>query len=153
MVLVSKFARMGDRMRKSRAIVAGAGALLLAGGGAVFAQPGGGEATAVYWMTADTMSGMGGMMGMSRGAMLGQMMRGRGMGGGTARTLRLQLGSARRPAGPPSAEHVPPAGLQAGAGLPLATPPPAAPAPGPGPPPGSPNSAGAAGPRPPSPGR
>jgi hypothetical protein len=120
-------------MRKSRAIVAGAGALLLAGGAAVFAQPGGGEATAVYWMTADTMSGIGGMMGMSRGAMLGQMMRGRGMGGGTARTLRLQLGSARRPAGAPTAEHVPPAGLQAGAALPLVTPEQARPAPETGP--------------------
>lgn len=109
-------------MRKTGLILAGAGVFALAGAAAVWAQPGGGEATAVYWMTADTMSGMGGMMGMSRGAMLGQMMRGRGMGGGTARTLRLQLGSNRRPAGPPSAEHVPPAGLQAGPALPLVTP-------------------------------
>jgi hypothetical protein len=108
-------------MRKSPLILAGAGLLALAAG-AGFAQPGSGEATAVYWMTADTMSGMGGMMGMSRGAMLGQMMRGRGMGGGTARTLRLQLGSARRPAGPPTAEHLPPPGLQAGPSLPLVTP-------------------------------
>jgi hypothetical protein len=109
-------------MRKIGTILAGACAFAL-GGGALWAQQGGGEAaTAVYWMTADTMSGMGGMMGQSRGAMLGQLMRGRGMGGGTARTLRLQLGSTRRAAGAPAAEHLPPPGLQAGQSLPLVTP-------------------------------
>jgi hypothetical protein len=41
--------------------------------------------------------------------------------GGTARTLRLQLGSSRR-APAPQAEHLPPPGLQAGQSLPLVTP-------------------------------
>jgi hypothetical protein len=109
-------------MRKLVVILAGGCALAL-GAGAVGAQQGSGEATtAVYWMTADTMSGMGGMMGRGAGSMLGQMMRGGGMGGGTARTLRLQLGSTRRAPGAPTAEHVPPPGLQAGQSLPLVTP-------------------------------
>jgi hypothetical protein len=107
-------------MRKSGMIVAGAGVVALAGA-AAFAQPGGGEATAVYWMTADTMSGMGGMMGRGAGSMIGAMMRGGSMSG-TARTLRLQLGSSRRAAGVPQAEHLPPAGLQAGQSLPLVSP-------------------------------
>jgi hypothetical protein len=38
------------------------------------------------------------------------------------RNLNLQLGTGRRPAGAPSAEHLPPAGLQAGASLPLVSP-------------------------------
>jgi len=109
-------------MRKKGMILACAGVLALAAGGAVSAQQGGGEAGAVYWMTADTMSGMGGMMGRRAGSMIGQMMRGGGMGGGTSRTLHLQLGSNRRPAGAPTAEHLPPAGLQAGQSLPLVSP-------------------------------
>lgn len=109
-------------MRKSGMFLAGACALALAGAAAL-AQPGGGagEATAVYWITADTMSGMGGMMGRGAGSMIGAMMRGGAMGG-TARTLRLQLGSSRRAAGAPQAEHLPPAALQAGQSLPLVTP-------------------------------
>ncbi|HEX8234227.1 MAG TPA: hypothetical protein VF559_12885 [Caulobacteraceae bacterium] len=38
------------------------------------------------------------------------------------RTLELDLGSTGRPTGEPSAEHLPPAGLQAGPSLPLVTP-------------------------------
>ena len=103
-------------------ILAATGALALAGGVAL-AQGGSGEATtAVYWMTADTMSGMGGMMGRGAGSMIGAMMRGGGMGGGTARTLRLQLGSTRRAPGAPQAEHLPPPALQAGQSLPLISP-------------------------------
>jgi hypothetical protein len=41
---------------------------------------------------------------------------------GAERSLVLQLGSSRRAPGAPSAEHLPPAGLQAGASLPLTTP-------------------------------
>jgi hypothetical protein len=109
-------------MRKTGTILAGACASALVAGIAL-AQGGGGEATtAVYWMTADTMSGMGGMMGRSTGSMLGQMMRGGGMGGGTAKILRLQLGSTRRANGAPEAEHLPPAALLAGQSLPLVTP-------------------------------
>lgn len=71
---------------------------------------------AVYWMTAETSSGfgMGGAGGPNIGAMMG--------GGGANKTLTLQLGSSRRPAGEPSAEHLPPAGLRAGQSLPLVTP-------------------------------
>jgi hypothetical protein len=109
-------------MRKSGLIFAGAAALALAGGVALAQQGGGGEGAAVYWMTADTVSGMRGMMGRGAGSMIGAMMRGGGMGGGTARTLRLQLGTNRRPTGAPEAEHLPPADLQAGQSLPLVTP-------------------------------
>src|SRR3954470_18053413 len=112
-------------MAKTAFFLAGAGGLAL--GGLALAQPGsGGGGTAVYWMTADTLSGMGGMMGGGRpsaGSMLGAMMgRGGGMGGGYAKTLRLELGSNARPAGEPSAEHLPPAGLSAGPSLPLVSP-------------------------------
>src|SRR5437763_16471262 len=94
-----------------------AGALVLAEG--ALAQ--GGGSTAVDWMTADTMSGMAGMMGGAGGrpsgrAVLGAMMgRGGGFGGnGYVKPLHLQLGSGQRPAAEPPAEHVPPAGLGAG---------------------------------------
>jgi hypothetical protein len=53
------------------------------------------------------------------GAMMGAMM---GGGSSVSKTLRLDLGSARRPAGEPSAEHLPPPGLGAGQALPLLTP-------------------------------
>src|SRR3954464_1144885 len=112
-------------MMRSAFFLAGAGALAL--GGLALAQPGsGGGGTAVYWMTADTMSGMGGMFGGGRpsaGSMLGAMMGGGGgMGSGYAKTLRLELGSNARPAGEPTAEHLPPAGLGAGPSLPLVSP-------------------------------
>ncbi|MEA3000039.1 MAG: hypothetical protein QOK17_1872 [Sphingomonadales bacterium] len=113
-------------MAKTAFFLASAGALAL--GGLALAQPGsGGGGTAVYWMTADTLSGMGGMMGgggrPSAGSVLGAMMgRGGGMGSGYAKTLRLELGSNARPAGEPTAEHLPPAGLGAGPSLPLVTP-------------------------------
>ncbi|WP_374573235.1 hypothetical protein [Phenylobacterium sp.] len=94
---------------------------------------------AVYWMSAQTTSGMAGLMGgagapgqpggarrPSMGAMMGMMMGG-GMGGpggfGSAQhSLTLQLGSTRTAQGAPSAEHLPPQGLGAGASLPLVTP-------------------------------
>ncbi|HEY5723936.1 MAG TPA: hypothetical protein VIT45_16625 [Allosphingosinicella sp.] len=89
--------------------------------------------TATYWMTAETSSGMAGMAaGMSgRGnaasaamAMLGN----RGSRSSYVRNLHLQLGTGQRPAGAPTAEHLPPAGLQAGPSLPLVSPQGAAPA-------------------------
>jgi hypothetical protein len=48
--------------------------------------------------------------------------RGGGMGSGYSKMLRLELGSNARPAGEPSAEHLPPAGLGAGPSLPLVSP-------------------------------
>ncbi|MEA3002625.1 MAG: hypothetical protein QOH81_1413 [Sphingomonadales bacterium] len=116
-------------MKKAVLILAGgsAGVVALALAGGALAQGGAGGGTAVYWMTADTMSGMAGMMGgggrPSGGAMLGAMFgRGGGMGGGYVKNLHLQLGGNARPAGEPNAEHLPPAGLGAGPTLPLVTP-------------------------------
>ncbi len=123
---------MGDKhMKKAVLILAGAGIGALALAGGAVAQ-GGGGGTAVYWMTADTMSGMAGMMGgamggggrPSAGSMIGAMFgRGGGMSGnGYVKMLHLQLGSGARPAGEPNAEHLPPAVLGAGPSLPLVTP-------------------------------
>src|SRR3954471_15603990 len=101
-------------MAKAVFFLAGAGALAL--GAAAVAQSGGGG-TAVYWMSADTMSGMGGMMGNggrpSMGSVMGSVMgammgRGGGGGAGYAKQLHLQLGGSARPAGEPQAEHLPP---------------------------------------------
>lgn len=118
-------------MAGRRMILAGASLVALAGGATALAQAGrGGAGPAVYWMSADTASGMAAMaagMGQggrpSAGAVMGQMFGG-GRGGRSSwvHNLTLQLGSPRRAAGAPSAEHVPPAGLQAGQVLPLVTP-------------------------------
>jgi hypothetical protein len=89
---------------------AGAGIVALAAGGAALSQARGGGGTTVYWMSADTSSGLAAMAG------------GRGGRSSHVRTLTLQLGSPRRAAGAPEAEHLPPAGLQAGPSLPLVTP-------------------------------
>src|SRR5436190_3040689 len=97
------------------------------------AQPGrGGGGTATYWMSAETTSGMAAMAGAgagqppSRGSMLGAMLAGRGPGGannpGYVHNLKLELGSPRRPAGPPRADHFIPPALNAGASLPLVSP-------------------------------
>lgn len=98
---------------------------------------------AVYWMSASTTTGMAAMMGAGGpggggkrpglGAMMGAMMSGGvpGMGGGRggrggapqwSHGLMLQLGSSQKATGEPSAEHLVPAGLGAGASLPLLTP-------------------------------
>ena len=113
-------------------VLAGAGLAAIAGA-AAFAQtrPAGGGGTATYWMTAETSSGMAAMAaGMNAGnpaSVVGAMMgRGRGGDAGYVRNLTLQLGTGRRPAGPPTAEHLPPATLQAGASLPLVSPQPTA---------------------------
>jgi len=107
----------------------GASLVALAGAAAAFAQTRAAAGPAVYWMSADTASGLAGMaggMGQARpsaGAMIGAMFGGgRGSRSSYARTLTLQLGSPRRAAGAPAAEHLPPAGLQAGPSLPLVTP-------------------------------
>jgi hypothetical protein len=101
----------------SAAIVCLAGAAGSMAHAAPGAAPGG---TAVYWMTADTTSGMGAMAG--GGASTGAMARAM-MGGGSmpsyGHNLQLQLGIGRTAPGTPAAEHIPPAGLQAGPSLPL----------------------------------
>ena len=91
-----------------------------------FAQAGSATGgTAEYWMSAETKSGMAAMSGMQGGRPnIGALLSGRGAAQSPSfvRDLTLQLGSPRRAAGAPSAEHVPPAGLGAGPSLPLVTP-------------------------------
>lgn len=74
---------------------------------------------AVYWLSAETSSGLpmgGGGMNMAA------MMMGGGMGGGAQRSLLLQLGSQRTADGDPAASHQIPAALNMGSALPLVTP-------------------------------
>jgi hypothetical protein len=106
----------------------GAAGVALVGAGASIARaaataaPTGGPAT--YWMIAETGSGMGSMMGAGggRGMNMQAMMMGGGAQSSYSHNLQLQLGTGRRPAGEPSAEHLPPAGLRVGPSLPLVTP-------------------------------
>jgi hypothetical protein len=101
-------------------VLIGTGAAALAGAAAIAqTRPGG---TTVYWMTAETGSGMAAMAGGGNPAAMAAAMMGGGSRPSFVRNLNLQLGGARRPAGEPSAEHLPPAGLQAGPSLPLVTP-------------------------------
>jgi hypothetical protein len=78
---------------------------------------------AVYWMSASTQSGFGlpGAGGGGRPSM-SQIMGMMNGGGGAQHSLVLQLGSSEHPTGDPSAEHLPPTGLGAGASLPLVSP-------------------------------
>ena len=106
---------------------------------AAFAQSTGGGGTATYWMSAETTSGLAAMAGMSggqppsRGAIIGGLLGGRGRTApsannpGYVHNLKLELGSPRRPAGPPAADHFIPAGLNAGPSLPLVSPEPSRP--------------------------
>jgi hypothetical protein len=120
-------------MRHQR-LVLGLGALALAGGAATAIAQARGDGVATYWMTAETSSGMAAMAGGNAGSVVSAML---GRGGPRAshvRNLTLQLGTGRRPAGEPTAEHLPPPGLQAGPTLPLVSPQAArAPAPAPTP--------------------
>lgn len=104
---------------------------------------------AVYWVSASTTTGMAAMMGAmggqgggrgggkrpGLGAMMGAALGGGaipGLGGGRGgrgggspqftHGLLLQLGSTQKAAGEPAADHLVPAGLQAGPSLPLVTP-------------------------------
>jgi hypothetical protein len=114
-------------MTGKRIIWIGASLIALAAGATAIGQArGGGTGPAVYWMSADTSSGFAAMAGgggrPSAGSVMGSMLGGRGGRSSYVHNLTLQLGSPRRAAGMPSAEHVPPAGLQAGQVLPLTTP-------------------------------
>ena len=73
---------------------------------------------AVYWMSVDTMSGMG--AGMNVSSMMGAMMG--GGGDSSTRTMNLQLGSSQSASGEPRAAHDIPSGLNMGPSLPLLTP-------------------------------
>jgi hypothetical protein len=94
--------------------------------GSAVGQPAPPAPVATYWMSAQTSSGF--TLGAGGGKpsakqMMGLMMGGGGGGGSSySHALTLQLGSQRRAQGEPQAEHVPPAGLDAGASLPLVTP-------------------------------
>jgi hypothetical protein len=104
----------------------GAAIAALAAGGAALSQARGGGGTTVYWMSADTSSGFAAMAGggarPGAGSAMSSMLGGRGGRSSYAHSLTLQLGSPRRAPGAPQAEHIPPAGLQAGQSLPLLTP-------------------------------
>ncbi|HYI38844.1 MAG TPA: hypothetical protein VE053_00830 [Allosphingosinicella sp.] len=111
-------------MRTKQIVWAGASLLALAAGAAAIGQARG-TGPAVYWMSADTASGLAALAGGGRpsaGSVMGSMLSGRGRSSSYVRTLTLQLGSPRRATGAPQAEHFPPAGLQAGQSLPLVTP-------------------------------
>ena len=101
------------------ALAAGAG--LLAGAATAQPQQQVTGPVATYWMSAQTTTGLGGMTGgaPSMGGMMSAMM---GGGSNVSKTLTLQLGTSRKAAGEPAAEHLPPQALQAGASLPLTTP-------------------------------
>jgi hypothetical protein len=122
-------------MRGMNRILIGCGlAAIAAAGIAAQAQQQQGGGTVTYWMSAETSSGMAAAMAGGAGQPDPQAMMRAMMGGGRgqaahAHNLILQLGSPRRPSGAPSAEHLPPAGLSAGASLPLLTPPQARPEP------------------------
>ncbi|NEX95321.1 hypothetical protein, partial [Caulobacter sp. 17J65-9] len=96
------------------------GALALVGAvaaGAAIAQQKPGTPTATYWVTADTYVGASG--GMSSAL---AMMSGGAPSASVQRVLNLQLSSIQAPTGAPAADHLPPAGLKAGARLPLISP-------------------------------
>ena len=111
--------RLGRRL----ALVAGVAAIAIAN--TSFGQTGQRVTgpIATYWMSAQTTSGFG-MPGMGTGGARPDpqaMMRAMMGGGGANKTLQLDLGSSNT-APAPSAEHLPPAALQAGPSLPLLTP-------------------------------
>lgn len=113
-------------------------AATLSSGGAAYAQarraaPAASGGTAQYWMSAETTSGLAAQAGAGaqsgRAAMLSAMAGG-GMsrnGPGYIHNLHLELGSPRRAAGTPQADHFIPAGLNAGPSLPLVSPEPTSP--------------------------
>jgi hypothetical protein len=106
---------------------------ILGGGATAIAQQRSAPAgTVTYWMSADTVSGLAAAMGGGAGgraSMLGMMARGGPRPDAFVHNLKLELGSPRRPAGPPAADHFIPAGLNAGPSLPLVSPAPSAPPP------------------------
>jgi hypothetical protein len=145
---------MGASMLKTRFFTSIA-LLAVAGAPAALAQPRGRAAavpapagrpaggTVNYWMSAETTSGLAAAMGGQPGAggagarpsIMGALLRGgRGAAGGPRadayiHNLHLELGSPRRAAGAPTADHFIPTGLNAGASLPLASPEPNRPVP------------------------
>jgi hypothetical protein len=108
----------------SAIVVAGVGGLALAQGQAPVRLGPPPNGTVSYRVKADTTSGFGAGMMNARGGlgMLGAMMRGGMSENAFSRSLWLELGSNRPPAGEPSGEHLPPAGVGLGPSIPLITP-------------------------------
>lgn len=111
--------RTAARLALAGAAIVGAGAAAPPAARQVVTGP-----VAVYWMSAQTQSGMGmgGMGGPGGGRPSMSALMGMGRGGNVSKSLILQLGSSQKPAGEPSAQHLPPADLGAGPSLPLLTP-------------------------------
>lgn len=113
--------KVSGRVLLAGAAILGAGAAAPAPVRQVVTGP-----VAVYWMSAQTSSGMAlggqgaGGPGGGRPSMMAMM--GMGRGGNVSKSLLLQLGSSQPPAGAPTAEHQPPSALGAGPSLPLLTP-------------------------------
>lgn len=114
-------------------LLATAALLAAAATATALAQPRPGDGTITYWMSAETTSGLmaGGANPAARPSILGAMAGRAPRADAFAHNLRLDLGSPRRPAGAPQADHFVPAGLDAGPSLPLVSPGPGAPAPRP----------------------
>jgi len=110
---------------KSAYLGAASVSIAIVAAAAAVAQPRPAAGTATYWMSAETMSGFAAAaMGQQGGrqSVIGALMGGGGARPSFVRNLTLQLGSPQRPSGAPSAEHLPPSGLGAGASLPLVSP-------------------------------
>jgi hypothetical protein len=97
------------------------GAALAGAAGIAVGAPGETGPVAVYWMSASTSTGMGGM-GAGQRPSMAQMMSGGFNPNAASHSLTLQLGSERHPDGDPTAEHDPPESLLVGPMLPLVTP-------------------------------
>jgi hypothetical protein len=108
-------------MFSARRLALGAGVAAMATG--ALAQPAQKVTgpVATYWMSAQTQTGFGMPSPGAGRPDTGAMMRAMMGGGGASKTLQLQLGSSQTNAAP-AADHLPPAGLQAGQRLPLLTP-------------------------------
>jgi len=110
-------------MSKTSLFTSIAALVTVAAGAAATAQsrPGAAGGTVTYWMSAETTSGLAAMSQSGRPTMASALS-GRMSSPSYVRNLTLQLGSPRRAAGAPAAEHLPPSALGAGPSLPLLSP-------------------------------
>ncbi len=109
-------------MQWVRATALVAGAAVMAGGAEAQTKQQVTGPVATYWMSAQTSSGFGAMMGGGGRPSMASMMGAMSGGSNVSKTLSLQLGSSRKAPAAPAGEHVPPAALRAGQSLPLLTP-------------------------------
>ncbi len=115
--------QMGADMMKTSLFTSIAALVTVAAAAAATAQPrqAGAGGTVTYWMSAETTSGLAAMSQSGRPTMASALA-GRMSSPSYIRSLTLQLGSPRRAAGAPAAEHLPPSALGAGPSLPLLSP-------------------------------